>query len=62
MCKAATIAEPSIQVDYWMIHDAFSMDGLSWRALDQSQRCWKSDKDAMRGYVGISEDWKAVQV
>lgn len=50
---------PSMQVEYWMLHDAFDIEGLSWRAVGLSQRCWKSDKDKMRRYLGISEDWKA---
>lgn len=51
---------PSMQVEYWMIPDAFDIDGLHWRTVDLSQRCWMSHKDAMRGYLGINEDWRAV--
>ena len=51
---------PPMQVEYWMIPDAFDIDGLHWRTVDLSQRCWMSDKEAMREHLGIVEDWKAV--
>ena len=51
---------PAMQVDYWMIPDAFDIVGLFWRTVDLSQRCWMSDKEAMREHLGVVEDWKAI--
>ena len=50
---------PDMKVKKFMVEEAFDITGLFYWKFDEHEQCLWEDKENIRQFLGIKEDWKA---